>query len=68
VAAYPVAGWTVIQCAPDLVYPTGGTYGRVHGAAYGSAVFVDVPRRRAIAIRTRPECLAWRARLGAGPG
>jgi hypothetical protein len=68
VAAYPVAGWTVIQCAPDLVYPTGGTYGRIHGAVYGSAVFVDVPRRRAITIRTPAECLAWRARLGAGPG
>jgi hypothetical protein len=68
VAAYPVAGWTVIQCAPDLVYPTGGTYGRIHGAAYGSAVFVDIPRRQAITIRTPAECLVWRARLGAGPG
>jgi hypothetical protein len=66
VAAYPVAGWTVIQCAPDLIYPTGGTYGRFHGARYGTAVFVDVPRRRAIPIRSRAECLSWRARLGAG--
>jgi hypothetical protein len=67
VAAYPVAGWTVIQCSADLIYPTGGTYGRIHGARYGDAVFVDVPRRRAIPIRTRAECVLWRARLGAGP-
>src|SRR5206468_2459371 len=29
VAAYPILGGTVINCAPDLVYPTGGTYGRI---------------------------------------
>jgi hypothetical protein len=67
IAAYPVAGWTVIQCASDLLYPTGGTYGRIHGARYGTAVFVDVPRRRAIPIRSRADCLRWRTRLGAGP-
>jgi hypothetical protein len=58
---------SVIQCAPDLVYPTGGSYGRVHGAPYGLAVFVDVPSRHVIPIRSRAQCLQWRARLGAGP-
>jgi hypothetical protein len=63
-AAYPVASDTVIHCAPDLVYPTGGTFGRVHGAPYGEAYFVDVPRRRVIPIRTRAACLRWSALLG----
>ncbi|MEA2436317.1 MAG: hypothetical protein QOF65_873 [Thermoleophilaceae bacterium] len=67
VSAYPMARSNVIECAPDLVYPTGGTYGRVHGARYGLAVFVDVPSRRVIPIRSRAECLRWRTRLGAGP-
>ncbi|HEY0632535.1 MAG TPA: hypothetical protein VGC98_10810, partial [Thermoleophilaceae bacterium] len=67
VAAYPMARSSVIQCAPDLVYPTGGSYGRVHGAPYGLAVFVDVPSRHVIPIRSRAQCLQWRARLGAGP-
>ncbi|MEA2386979.1 MAG: hypothetical protein QOJ22_1153, partial [Thermoleophilaceae bacterium] len=47
--------------------PTGGTYGRIHGARYGMTVFVDVPRRRAIPIPSRADCLRWRVRLGAGP-
>jgi hypothetical protein len=66
-AAYPILGGTVVQCAPDLVYPTGGTYGRVHGAHYRHAVFVDVRRRQAITIRTRGQCLRERTLLGAGP-
>jgi hypothetical protein len=56
-AAYPMAHSAVVQCAPDLVYPTGGTYGRVHGAPYGLAVFVYVPTRRVIPIRSRAQCL-----------
>jgi hypothetical protein len=56
-----------MQCAPDLVYPTGGTYGRIHGAHYRHAVFVDVPRRHAIRIGTRAQCLRERTLLGAGP-
>jgi hypothetical protein len=67
VAAYPVAGSTVIRCEAGFVYPTGGTYGRRHGTRYGMAVFVDVPHRRAIPIRSRADCLRWRDRLGAGP-
>jgi hypothetical protein len=59
-SAYPVASDTVIHCAPDLVYPTGGTYSRVHGAPYGEAYFVDVPARRVIPIRTRADCLRER--------
>jgi hypothetical protein len=66
-AAYPVAGDTVIHCEAGRLYPTGGTYGRVHGARYGAALFVDVPARRAIAIGSRAACVAWRARLGAAP-
>ena len=26
IAAYPIRGTDVIRCAPDLVFPTGGTY------------------------------------------
>jgi hypothetical protein len=36
----------------------------VHGAPYGETYFVDVPRRRAIPIRTRADCLRWSALLG----
>jgi hypothetical protein len=64
-SAYPMAAGTVIHCAPDLVYPTGGTYSRLHGARYGAALFVDVPRRRVMPVRSRAECLRLRALLGA---
>jgi hypothetical protein len=62
-AAYPIPGDGGIACGPTQLYPTGGTYGPVQGAAYGRAAFVDVPRRRAIPIGSRAECLTWRARL-----
>jgi hypothetical protein len=66
-AAYPIAERTGIQCGAAALYPTGGTYGPAQGAPYGGAVFVDVPAKRAIAIRSRAECVTWRGRLGAGP-
>jgi hypothetical protein len=59
-AAYPLARYNVIHCTPGLVYPSGGTYSRVHGARYGEAFFVDVPARRVIPIRTRADCLRER--------
>jgi peptidoglycan/LPS O-acetylase OafA/YrhL len=59
VAAYPMARSTVIHCEPDRLYPTGGTYGPVHGAGYGEAVFVDVPSARVARIRDRAACLGW---------
>jgi hypothetical protein len=64
-SGYPVANDTVIHCVRDLVYPTGGTYSRVHGAPYGEAYFVDVPARHVIPIRSRSDCEHWRDRLGA---
>jgi hypothetical protein len=67
-AAYPIPSHGGIVCGPQLVYPTGGTYGRVHGAPYGTAVFVDVPHARAVPIGDRAACLRWRAQLGARPG
>ena len=60
VAAYPLSGSNRIVCAPGLLYPTGGSYTRVHGARYGHAVFVDVPVGRAIPIRSRADCLRLR--------
>jgi hypothetical protein len=63
-AAYPLAERSGIVCGEAGLYPTGGTYGPVHGEHYGSAVLVDVPRRRAIPIRSRAECVPWQARLG----
>ena len=65
VAAYPMARANGIVCERDLLYPTGGSYTRVQGARYGDAVFVDVPARRATPIRSRADCLRWRARLTA---
>jgi hypothetical protein len=59
-SAYPMLGGTAIHCTADLVYPTGGTYSRVHGARYGEAYFVDVPRRRVTPIRSRADCLRER--------
>src|SRR4051812_37936200 len=60
VAAYPMSRGNGITCASDLLYPTGGSYTRAHGARYGHAVFVDVPARRATPIRSRAECLRLR--------
>jgi hypothetical protein len=65
-AAYPLAARSGIVCGKLGLYPTGGSYGPVHGERYGSAVLVDVPHRRAIPIRNRAECLPWQARLGRG--
>lgn len=59
-SAYPMLGGTVIHCTADLIYPTGGTYSRIHGARYGEAFFVDVPKRRVIPIRSRADCLRSR--------
>jgi hypothetical protein len=67
-AAYPIPSHGGIVCDPQLLYPTGGTYGRVHGAVYGTAVFVDVAHARAIPIRDRAACLRGRSQLGARPG
>jgi hypothetical protein len=66
VAAYPLAARDGIVCGRLGLYPTGGTYGPVHGEQYGSAVLVDVRARHATPIRTRAECLRWQARLGGG--
>jgi hypothetical protein len=60
VAAYPMASDTAIHCAPELVYPSGGTFSQIHGAPYGEAFFVDVPERRVIPIRSRADCLRER--------
>jgi hypothetical protein len=63
--AYPIRGHDVIECAQNILFPRGGTYGPVHGARYGSAWFVSVPRRRAFRVDTRAQCLDLRKRLGA---
>jgi hypothetical protein len=62
-AAYPMAASAAIVCGRYTLYPTGGTYGKVEGAAYGSAWFVDVPAGRVVPIADRADCLSWRARL-----
>ena len=59
-AAYPLSSTTVIHCEAASLYPSGGTYGRVHGAPYGKAIFVDVPRRRLLRIGSRADCLRLR--------
>jgi hypothetical protein len=64
-SAYPVRGLDVIECRTEGLQPVGGTYGEPHSSPYGLAVFVDVPRRRAIRIDSRAQCLRWRAALGA---
>jgi hypothetical protein len=63
--AYPVRGLVVIECDAAGLHPVGGTYGPVHGAAYGEAWFVSVPRRRVFRVDSRRQCEALRARLGA---
>lgn len=66
IAAYPLAARDGIACGRLGLYPTGGSYGPVHGEQYGSAVLVDVGTRRAVTIDNRAECLRWQARLGHG--
>ncbi len=63
--AFPIRGFDVIDCEATTLHPVGGTYGPVHGAAYGQAWFVSVPRRRAFRVVSRAQCEALRARLGA---
>jgi hypothetical protein len=64
-AAYPIRGFDVIRCRARGLYPVGGTYGPVHGASYGRAYFVSVPRERAFRVDSQAQCEALRARLGA---
>jgi hypothetical protein len=63
--AYPIRGFDVIRCEPNRLFPVGGTYAPVHGASYGQAYFVSVPRRRAFRVTSRAQCEALRGRLGA---
>jgi hypothetical protein len=63
--AFPIRGFDTIACGPSSLHPVGGTYSAVHGAPYGQAWFVSVPRRRAFRITSRGQCDALRARLGA---
>jgi hypothetical protein len=64
-AAYPIRGFDVIRCTANRLYPVGGTYGPVHGADYGQAYFVSVPRRRAFRVDSEAQCRTLAARLGA---
>lgn len=64
IAAYPLAERDGIVCGRLGLYPTGGSYGPVHGEQYGHAVLVDVRSGRAIPIGSRAECEPWQARLG----
>jgi hypothetical protein len=63
-AAYPLSSKTAIHCEADSLYPTGGSYTRVHGARYGEAALVDVPTGRVMPVRSRADCLRLRP---AGP-
>jgi hypothetical protein len=63
--AYPILGLGRIACGASRLQPVGGTYSDVHGAPYGEAYFVSVPRRRAFRVDSRRACEALRARLGA---
>jgi hypothetical protein len=63
--AYPIRGLDVISCGPAELHPVGGTYGPAHGAPYGEAWFVSVPRSRAFRVVSRAQCEALRVRLGA---
>jgi hypothetical protein len=63
--AFPIRGFDVIQCGVASLYPIGGSYSPVHGALYGQAWFVSVPRRRAFRVTSRAQCDALRARLSA---
>jgi len=59
-SAYPLSSKTVIHCEAGSLYPTGGTYSRVHGAPYGAAIFVDVPKHRLDRVDSRADCLRLR--------
>ena len=63
--AYPIRGRDVIRCGSDSLQPEGGTYSAVHGAAYGEAWFVNVPRRAAVRIDGAARCRTWARLLGA---
>jgi hypothetical protein len=63
--AFPIRGFDTIDCRAGDLHPVGGTYGVAHGASYGDAWFVSVPRRRAFRVTSRGQCEALRARLGA---
>jgi hypothetical protein len=64
-SAYPVRGFDVMRCFGGSLHPVGGTYGEVHGARYGEAWFVNVPRRAAVRIDDAAECRRWARLLNA---
>ena len=64
-SAYPVRGLDVIRCGADGLEPVGGTYSAVHGARYGEAWFVNVPRRAATRIESAAQCRRWAELLNA---
>ncbi len=55
----------MIRCEASRLQPVGGTYGEVHGAAYGEAWFVNVRRRAAVRINSAAECKRWASLLSA---
>jgi hypothetical protein len=63
--AYPIRGFDVIRCLAGRLEPSGGSYGPAHGARYGTAWFVLVPRRSAVRIDSRAECRRWAVLLSA---
>jgi hypothetical protein len=54
-----------MRCGTTEMHPVGGTYSAVHGARYGEAWFVNVPRRAAVRIDGAGECRRWAALLNA---
>jgi len=50
-----------IDCTPSSVRPR-AQYAIGGPARYGKAVFVDVPARRSVVIRSRAQCRTWASR------
>lgn len=52
-----------VECTRSSVFPRARYSTRVP-SGYGKAVFVDVPSRRFIVVRSRGQCQAWASRYG----
>jgi len=52
-----------LECTPTSVLPRGRYSTRVP-SPYGKVVFVNVPAKRSIVVRSRSQCRAWASRYG----
>jgi hypothetical protein len=67
VTGFPMRPPTRWACGRGGMHPEDYFFNRNEGAAYGQGIFVSIPQRRAVTIRSRAQCRYWSARFGSPP-